>query len=95
MQNLGVIDNNFPNVKDTADRAAASTKIMNSFAHIGTEADAEGGIRPSSQNRWPPTNNDGGPNANPYLPNMKVTVMNVCTNRKTSLAYLDAAKKQN
>ena len=100
LKDLGVIDNTFPDIQNTAVRAATTT-TMNEFAHVKTEAEAKSAVK-NLMGEYKPVFKINGhlrtmrgePMKIHFKPNMNVTVMNVCTPRKTPLAYLNAAKKK-
>ena len=100
LKNLEVINNTFPNIKGTPVRAAR-TMITNSFAHIETDREAKievtnlrGEYKQVFQIDGHLRTMKGEPMQIHVKGNTNVTVMNVCTSRKTPLAYLDAAKKK-
>ena len=100
LKNLGVIDNTFPNVKHPPVRAE-KTMSTGSFAHIETDAEAKtevsnlmGEYKQVFQIDGRLRTMKGEPMQIHMKKNAHVTVMNVCTPKKTPLAYLDAAKKK-
>ena len=100
LKNLGVIDKTFPDIQDTAVRTATTT-AKDSFAHVKTEEEAKlavtnlmGEYKPVFKIDGHLRTMKGEPMQIHFKPNMNIIVMNVCTPRKTPLAYLDAAKKK-
>ena len=100
LKNLGVIDSTFPNVRHAPIRAAKAT-TASSFAHIETDAGAKLELTNLMETYKQIFQIDGHlrtMRGEPMQIHMKknahITVMNVCTPRKTPLAYLAAAKKK-
>jgi hypothetical protein len=100
LKNLGVIDNTFPNVRHAPIRAARTT-TDNNFTHIETDAEAKlkltnlmGIYKQIFQIDGHLRTMKGEPMQIHMKKNANITVMNVCTPRKTPLAYLEAAKKK-
>ena len=100
LKNLGVIDSTFPNVRHAPIRAAKTT-TENNFTHIETDAEAKheltnlmGIYKQVFQIDGRLRTMKGEPMQIHMKKNANITVMNVCTPRKTPLAYLEAAKKK-